>query len=457
LKELVNKELVPVAGKTVRIGIGSQRLEAITNDAGDATVVLTVLQRPRPGTPPAPYQLTAAFDEDDTNLASSRSQNFTITKASSSLTLAPAAVTVTFGGQWTAAATLTLAGGEPTETQTLFFVATAGDGRTFVTTTLTGANGVGSIGGWDLPVGSYTLRVYFAKVVPLGGTASYDATSPFYVGAEAQGTVTVNQAPGRIVFTSTRNGNVDIYAMATNGALVTRLTTNAAIDADPTISPDGKKIVFTSTRDGNAEIYVMNADGTGQTRLTNNGAADTFATWSPDGTKIAFTSDRNGNNAEIFVMNANGTGPTRLTNTRAPNGDPWYSPDGTKIAFTSTRDGNAEIYVMNANGTGQTRLTNNGATDTLGSWSSTGKIAFASNRNGNYEIYVMNANGTGQTRLTTNAATDVTPDWSSDGRIVFSSDRDGNLEIYVMNGDGTGQTRLSNNPAADTLPDSWRQ
>jgi Tol biopolymer transport system component len=46
-------------------------------------------------------------------------------------------------------------------------------------------------------------------------------------------------------------------------------------------SPDGSKVVFTSTRDGNSEIYVMNADGTGQTRLTNSAASDYAPSWGP--------------------------------------------------------------------------------------------------------------------------------------------------------------------------------
>ena len=60
----------------------------------------------------------------------------------------------------------------------------------------------------------------------------------------------------------------------------------------PAWSPDGTRLAFTSTRDGNSELYVMNRDGSGLRRLTNSPAIDSTPTWSPTGTQIAFTSDR---------------------------------------------------------------------------------------------------------------------------------------------------------------------
>ena len=53
-------------------------------------------------------------------------------------------------------------------------------------------------------------------------------------------------------------------------------------------------IVFTSSREGNPELYIINRDGSGLRRLTNHPAIDTSPTWSPTGTQIAFTSDRAG-------------------------------------------------------------------------------------------------------------------------------------------------------------------
>ena len=60
----------------------------------------------------------------------------------------------------------------------------------------------------------------------------------------------------------------EIFSANLDGSGSTPLTKNPGYDAEGTISPDGKKIVFTSMRSGDLDIYTMNADGTGTKRLT---------------------------------------------------------------------------------------------------------------------------------------------------------------------------------------------
>lgn len=73
-------------------------------------------------------------------------------------------------------------------------------------------------------------------------------------------------------------GNSDIWLLDLESGDRWPLTTSTAWDGNPTISADGEKIVFTSDRDGNYEIYMINRDGTGLTRLTFDDAVDDFAT-----------------------------------------------------------------------------------------------------------------------------------------------------------------------------------
>ena len=235
----------------------------------------------------------------------------------------------------------------------------------------------------------------------------------------------------------------------------------------PTAAND--RIVFSSARDGNNEIYVMNADGSNQTRLTNHPGYDGAPVWAPDGRRIAFTSDRGGN-AEIYVMNADGTGVSRLTDTTdgwnepetSPySGDPAWSPNGQRIAFSSNRESvlGSEVYVMNADGTNVARLAPDYVShwDSSPTWSPDGqRIAFSSysGDDGQEDIYVVNSGGSNLTRLTHHRdesnrglgfQVDLAPAWSPDGsRIAFLSTRDNrNYAVYVMNADGSRQTRLA--------------
>src|ERR1043166_2007688 len=62
------------------------------------------------------------------------------------------------------------------------------------------------------------------------------------------------------------------------------------------------KVVFSTTRNGSLDIYAINADGSDQIQITNHPANEYDAVWSPDGMKIAFASDRTGFN-EVYLMN----------------------------------------------------------------------------------------------------------------------------------------------------------
>ena len=99
-------------------------------------------------------------------------------------------------------------------------------------------------------------------------------------------------------------------------------------------APTTPKILFTSARDGNRDVFIMNPDGSDQVNLTQHRADDQGAVWSPTGEKILFASDRGGVR-DLYTMNPDGSNVRRFFRfkSEAWRIDPTWSPDGTQFAY----------------------------------------------------------------------------------------------------------------------------
>jgi Tol biopolymer transport system component len=195
----------------------------------------------------------------------------------------------------------------------------------------------------------YTARPDASDVRPL-------APAPGAYTAEA----TVS-ADGWIVFTSTRDGDLDLYKMRLDGSALTRLTNTLGYDGGAFFSADGRRIVFRASRPapgeeeaeyrrllarklvrpGRLEIFTMDADGGGARQVTRLGAASFAPFFHPDGRRILFASnvgDPRGRNFDIYMVNDDGTGLERITASEAFDGFPMFSPDGKKLVFASNRN-----------------------------------------------------------------------------------------------------------------------
>ena len=132
----------------------------------------------------------------------------------------------------------------------------------------------------------------------------------------------------------TGGGKHDLVLTSSAGESSQVLASDPADDLEPVFSADCARITFTSTRDGNAEIYLMNRDGTGLTRLTSNPADDRHPDFSPDGTKIVFASDRSVTATEIYTMDASsGENVEQKTTLGGVNRRPAWRKEADTIAF----------------------------------------------------------------------------------------------------------------------------
>jgi TolB protein len=195
-----------------------------------------------------------------------------------------------------------------------------------------------------------------------------------------------------------------IYAADTEGGPLTPLTANEGYDAEGAVSPDGSRIVFTSLREGDLDLYVMNADGSDVRRLTDRLGYDGGPFFSWDGRFIVYRAGYPDTAAErdeyrellrrslvrprrleIFVMKADGTGVRQVTRNGAANFAPFMHPNSQQIMFSSNlHDPGSRhfaLYLVNVDGSGLERVTWAESFASFPMWSRDGtKLVFASTR-----------------------------------------------------------------------------
>lgn len=211
----------------------------------------------------------------------------------------------------------------------------------------------------------------------------YDTYDIFRANADGTNIVRLTRTPGydaeatiakdgRVVFTSVRDGDMEIYSMNGDGSDVRRLTHRPGPDGGPFFSADGSKIVFRGRqiapgaelddyfallkkgiwRPTSLELFVMDRDGGSLRQITKFGAASFAPFFTPDGKQIIFSSNlRNprGRDFEIFLVNVDGSGLEQITFNETFDGFPMFSPDGTKLVFASNRnaakEGDTNVFI----------------------------------------------------------------------------------------------------------------
>jgi dipeptidyl aminopeptidase/acylaminoacyl peptidase len=197
----------------------------------------------------------------------------------------------------------------------------------------------------------------------------------------------------------------DIYVADLKGKIKKQLTKTPGYDAEATISPRGDKIIFTSMRTGDLELFTMNIDGTDVRQITDELGYDGGAWFSPDGSKIVWRASRPKSksdvkeykdllaegmvaptNMEVFTADADGRNVRQITNLGQANWAPSFMPDGKRIIFASNHEYKRgfpfNMYAINGDGTGLKKISHDGGFDAFPAFSPNGKkILFSSNRN----------------------------------------------------------------------------
>lgn len=196
----------------------------------------------------------------------------------------------------------------------------------------------------------------------------------------------------------------DIFKADRDGSNLIRLTETPGYDAEAVYSPKGDKIIFTSVRSGDLELYTMDPDGGNVEQITDMPGYDGGAFFSYDAEWICWRASRpegedlaeyrtllaNGlirpGKLELYIMNMTEREPIQLTENNNANFGPYFHPDGKHVIFCSNLadEGgrNFDLHMINIETSQIEQITYNPTFDGFPMFSHDGKkLVFASNRN----------------------------------------------------------------------------
>ncbi len=151
----------------------------------------------------------------------------------------------------------------------------------------------------------------------------------------------------------------DIYVMPAAGGSPVNLTKDAALDTDPSWSPDGSSLVYSSDKDSpHLQLWIHNIKTGVSQKVTNIATQPQGASFSPDGKRIVFFNvDGMWRVAEMSILDIESGRITRIHESLPQPGTPTWSPDGKRIALAGIapmtvrfREGTNQVQTISASG-----------------------------------------------------------------------------------------------------------
>ena len=194
------------------------------------------------------------------------------------------------------------------------------------------------------------VRSFHGAIVLLG--LDGDAR-PLFWSLNVGPTVTI-AGPGKVIFDAA-SVRTNLVERPLDGGAGEWLTRGHALDRQPRYSPDGRRVIFSSNRSGNLDLWELDRDTGMLRRLTDSPQEDWDPAYVGDGSRIVWSSRRSGN-LEIWMAAADGSGARQVSRDGVDAENPSPSPDGRWITYTSLNPAQRGIWRVGADGTGAVNL-----------------------------------------------------------------------------------------------------
>ncbi len=243
------------------------------------------------------------------------------------------------------------------------------------------------------------------------------------------------------VFTSSADGDRDIYLFDAQTATIRKLTENDVEDHWPTWSHDGRMIAYQSQSDGNREIYIQVMPDGVPVNSSQHEEQDLVPSWSPNGEYIVYYSSRGIDwdgtgpiGGQLYVMRVQGSvvGKIQTDAFTSPSMIAW-SPDSSTLFYARYGAGKEGIYQLDLKTGEETALLAlAGRFPGVASTNpAAGTVDYYVNTDDGVVIYQLSlVDGTSR-RLTPAGGLHYYADWSPDRRdLLVTSAQDATGQLY---------------------------
>jgi len=280
---------------------------------------------------------------------------------------------------------------------------------------------------------SFILLAFLAA--PLAAQAPAAGAAGFYRFPALSGQTIVFAAEG------------DLWQVPVAGGLAHRLTTHAAEETDPTISPDGRTLAYTARYEGPAALYTMPIAGGAPVRRTYDADAAIATTWTPDGRLVYRTFQYAGIPKHQLVQLKLDDGTRSLVplagaseaSFDATGRTVYFSRPGFHNNVTKRYTGGTarDVWKFTTGSPEAIELTGDYNGESHSPMWHNGRVFFVSDRDGTMNVWSMAEDGRDKKQVTRHTGFDVRDPYMNAGRVVYQLGAD----LWLLDV-ATGQTRM---------------